>query len=190
MTNKLFSLVAGAALLALAGTANAGQPLSNAQMDGVTAGGTAIANAASITFGEVLSDTASQTSTNVVAGTGIPTLTRVAVAQSFSQGLAAGWLLVPRTLPISRRHRGFSAIIAATCFAKPLPSKGETNMKSVLYGLAALPFLAGVGRQDSQCSSMTSRWTASLPALRITLSRSPTRVGSRYAVTPTRGAVR
>lgn len=91
MTNKLFSLVAGAALLALAGTANAGQPLSNAQMDGVTAGGTAISNAASVTFGEVLSDTASQTQTNVV--TSGATLTHVAVAQAFSQGLAAGGFL-------------------------------------------------------------------------------------------------
>jgi hypothetical protein len=91
MTNKLFSLVAGAALLALAGAANAGQPLSNSQMDGVTAGGTAIANAASVTFGEVLSDTASQTSTNV--STAGATLTHVAVAQAFSQGLAAGGFL-------------------------------------------------------------------------------------------------
>jgi len=91
MTNKFFSLVAGAALLALAGTANAGQPLSNSQMDGVTAGALAAANAASLTFGEVLSDTASQTSTNV-ATTG-PFSTRVAIGQAFSQGLAAGGFL-------------------------------------------------------------------------------------------------
>jgi hypothetical protein len=90
MTNKLFSLVAGAALLALAGTANAGQALqlSDRQMDGVTAGGTAIADAASLTYGEVLSDTASQTSTNV--STVSP---KIAVAEAFSQGLAAGGFL-------------------------------------------------------------------------------------------------
>jgi hypothetical protein len=91
MTNKLFSLVAGAALLALAGTAYAGQPqqLSDRQMDGVTAGGTALADAASVTFGEVLSDTTSQTSTNVSTA-GFP---HVAVGQAFSQGLAAGGFL-------------------------------------------------------------------------------------------------
>ena len=40
MMNKIFSLAAGAALLALAGTAHAGQPLplSDNQMDRVTAG--------------------------------------------------------------------------------------------------------------------------------------------------------
>jgi hypothetical protein len=91
MTNKLLSLVAGAALLALAGTANAGQPLSTSQMDSVTAGGLGIANAASLTFGEVLSDTTSATSTNV--STVGPFSTRVAIGQAFSQGLAAGGFL-------------------------------------------------------------------------------------------------
>ena len=91
MTNKLLSLVAGAALLALAGTANAGQPLSNAQLNGVTAGGIGIANATSLTFGEVLSDTVSQTSTNVSTA-GAP-LTQIAIGQGFSQGLAAGGFL-------------------------------------------------------------------------------------------------
>lgn len=89
MTNKLFSLVAGAALLALAGAAQAGQPLqlSDRQMDGVTAGGTALADAVSVTFGEVLSDTASQTSTNV------DTVHKFAIGESISQGLAAGGFL-------------------------------------------------------------------------------------------------
>lgn len=91
MTNKLFSLVAGAALLALAGTANAGQPLTTAQMDGVTAGGIGVANAASLTFGEVISSTVSATSTNV-ATTG-PFSTRIAIGEAFSQGLAAGGFL-------------------------------------------------------------------------------------------------
>lgn len=90
MTNKLFSLVAGAALLALAGTSYAGQPLplSDRQLDGVTAGGLALADAASNTFGEVLSDTTSITSTNVVTVT-----PKIAIGEAFSQGLAAGGFL-------------------------------------------------------------------------------------------------
>ncbi|HLG85836.1 MAG TPA: hypothetical protein VKZ79_01415 [Alphaproteobacteria bacterium] len=80
-------LLAAGALFVLAGTANAAQTLSDGQMDGVTAGGTALANAVSITFGEVLSDTASQTSTNV------DTVHLFAIGQSFSQGVAAGGFL-------------------------------------------------------------------------------------------------
>jgi len=90
MTNKLFSFVAGAALLALAGTAYAGGPvpLSDKQMDGVTAGATAIANTAAIAFGEAFADTVTQTSTNSVTVT-----PRIAVAQSFAQALAGGGFL-------------------------------------------------------------------------------------------------
>jgi hypothetical protein len=90
MTNKLLSLVAGGALLALAGTAYAGQalPLSDKQMDGVTAGATATANAASLALGEVFADTATQTSTNTVT-----TGARIAVGQSFAQALAGGGFL-------------------------------------------------------------------------------------------------
>ena len=68
MTNKFFSLVAGAALLALAGTAYAEQPmqLSDKQMDGVTAGANATANAAALALGEVFADTVTLTSTNTV----------------------------------------------------------------------------------------------------------------------------
>jgi hypothetical protein len=89
MTNKLSSLVAGAALLALAGTAYAGQPLplSDKQMDGVTAG-SAIANAAAVAFGEIDAVTVSHTSTNAVTVT-----PRIAVGQSFAQALAAGGIL-------------------------------------------------------------------------------------------------
>jgi hypothetical protein len=87
MTNQLSSLIAGAALLALAGTAYAGQPLllSDKQMDGVTAGATALANAASLALGEIEAVTVTQTSTNTVTVT-----PRIAVAQSFAQALAAG----------------------------------------------------------------------------------------------------
>lgn len=90
MTNKLFSLVAGAALIALAGTAHAGQPLqlSEHQMDRVTAGGAALANAAALALGEIAADTATQTSTNVVTVT-----PRIAVGLSFAQALAAGGIL-------------------------------------------------------------------------------------------------
>jgi hypothetical protein len=90
MTNKLLSLVAGAALLALAGTAQAGQavPLSDKQMDGVTAGATALANAAGVAFGEIDSVTVTQTSTNTVT-----TGAKIAVGQSFAQALAAGGIL-------------------------------------------------------------------------------------------------
>ena len=90
MTNKLLSLVAGAALLALAGTANAGQPqqLSDRQMDGVTAGGVGIANAAALALGEVDAVTVTQTSTNV--STVSP---KIAIGQSFAQALATGGFL-------------------------------------------------------------------------------------------------
>ena len=55
MMKKLSTLVASAALLAVAGTAHAGQPLplSDRQMDGVTAGATALANTAAAAFGEL-----------------------------------------------------------------------------------------------------------------------------------------
>jgi len=90
MTNKLSSLVAGAALLALAGTAYAGQPLplSDKQMDGVTAGASALANAAATALGEIEAVTVTQTSTNTVTVT-----PRIAVGQSFAQALAAGGIL-------------------------------------------------------------------------------------------------
>lgn len=90
MTNKLLSLVAGAALLALAGTANAGQPqqLSDRQMDGVTAGGVGIANAAALALGEVDAVTVTQTSTNVSTVT-----PKIAIGQSFAQALATGGFL-------------------------------------------------------------------------------------------------
>jgi|GEM_PF-2247032 hypothetical protein len=90
MTKKFFSLLAGGALLALASTAHAGQPLSlsDRQMDNVTAGGTGIANAAALALGEVLADTFTQTSTNVSTVT-----PKIAIGQAFSQALAAGGFL-------------------------------------------------------------------------------------------------
>ena len=89
MTSKLLSLLAGGAMVALVGTAHAGQPLSNQQMDGVTAGGVAIGNAGSLALGEVDAVTFTQTSTNVVT----VNPGKIAVAQAFSQALATGGFL-------------------------------------------------------------------------------------------------
>jgi hypothetical protein len=99
MMNKLFSLAAGAALLALSGTAYAEQPkaaapkqalqLSDSQMDGVTAGSLGIANAASLALGEVTAVTFTQTSTNVVHLED-PV---ISIGQAFSQSLASGGFL-------------------------------------------------------------------------------------------------
>ena len=67
---KFCSLLVGASLLALAGTAQAGQPLSDNQMDGVTAGAAATANAAALALGDFLTFTATQTATNAVTSIG------------------------------------------------------------------------------------------------------------------------
>lgn len=108
MKKQVFSLLAGGALLAFTGTANAGEPLrlTDNQMDGVSAGAVALADAASVTFGEVISNTYSQTSTEAqtiprtvpvldAEGNQIGTLSfpRIVVSQAFSQGVAAGGFL-------------------------------------------------------------------------------------------------
>lgn len=107
MKKQVFSLLAGGALLAFTGTANAGEPLrlTDNQMDRVSAGAVALADAASVTFGEVISNTYSQTSTEAQTiprtvpvfenGTQVGTITfpRIVVAQAFSQGVAAGGFL-------------------------------------------------------------------------------------------------
>ncbi len=61
-------------------------------MDGVTAGGTAIGNAAALALGEVMSDTITQTSTNVDTGAASP-LSWIAIGQAASQSLASGGFL-------------------------------------------------------------------------------------------------
>jgi hypothetical protein len=90
MKKQVFALLAGGALLAFASTANAGEVrrLTDNQMDAVSAGAVSLANAAGITFGEVISDTVSQTST--FASTIAP---RFVVAQAFNQSVAAGGFL-------------------------------------------------------------------------------------------------
>ena len=67
MTRKLSSLLAGVAVLALAGVAHAGEPLklTNGQMDKVSAGSTAVANATAGALGELLADTLTATATSI-----------------------------------------------------------------------------------------------------------------------------
>jgi hypothetical protein len=100
MTNKLLSLTAGAALLALSNTAYAQQPvaapakhpvaLSDQQMDKVSAGSVAIGQAAAVALGELFSDTFTQTSTN--ANKTGPALTQIVIGQSQSWAISAGVL--------------------------------------------------------------------------------------------------
>jgi hypothetical protein len=101
MMMKFLSPAVGAALLALASAANAGQPmqLSDNQMDVVTAGaniqlpgGVALANAAALALGEVTADTKTQTSTNVSTA-GLNPLAWIAIGQSASTAVAAGGFL-------------------------------------------------------------------------------------------------
>jgi len=92
MKLKLMSLLAGAALLALASAANAAQPLSDTQMDGVTAGAAATANAAAVALGDFDATTLTQTATNAV--TSIPSIGQfgISVGQSLSVATAASAL--------------------------------------------------------------------------------------------------
>jgi len=86
-------LLAGVALLALASAANAGQPLSDRQMDGVTAGlGNnliALANAAAVSIGNFDSATATLTATVTDQGLGSSVAESAAAAQGISAITAA-----------------------------------------------------------------------------------------------------
>jgi hypothetical protein len=92
MKVKLAFLLAGACMIALAGTANAGQQLlSDKQLDKVSAGAAATANAAALALGDFDATTLTQTATNAVtsiAGVQIG----VAVGQSLSVATAASAL--------------------------------------------------------------------------------------------------
>jgi hypothetical protein len=96
MKFKLCSLLAGVSLLALACAANAGQPLvlSDHQMDGVTAGAAATANAAALALGDFLTFTTTQTSTDAVTSIAglTPPQTGSAFGGSFSAAAAASAL--------------------------------------------------------------------------------------------------
>jgi hypothetical protein len=87
MKNKFNPLLAGVALLALASAANAAQPLSDRQMDGVTAGlGNnliALGNAAAFAIGNFNSETATLTATVTDQGLGS------AVAESAASAVGA-----------------------------------------------------------------------------------------------------
>jgi hypothetical protein len=97
MKIKLYSLFAGAALLAFAGTANAQpQALSEHQMDMLTAGAAATANAAGFALGDFLTFTATQTATNAVTtirgpntAAGAPTYLQIGLAFGGSASTAA-----------------------------------------------------------------------------------------------------
>jgi hypothetical protein len=84
MKTAICSALAGAALLASAGVASAGEPveLSDVQMDGVTAGAQAEALAAAATQGDLLSETLAETETLAEDGF-------FAAAEAESAGLAA-----------------------------------------------------------------------------------------------------
>ena len=99
MKTKLFSLLAGVALIALAGAANADQlnsgnslVLTNGQMDGVTAGASSLANALAGAQGDF--DASTSTQTNTVSQTSIPSLGQYgfALGQSLATAAAASAL--------------------------------------------------------------------------------------------------
>ena len=92
MKMKFYSLLVGASLLALAGTAQAGQPLSDNQMDGVTAGAAATANAAALALGDFLTFTATQTATNAVTSIGSLGQVGIAFGGSLSEAAASSAL--------------------------------------------------------------------------------------------------
>ncbi|HUK07920.1 MAG TPA: hypothetical protein VLX09_08645 [Stellaceae bacterium] len=96
---KFYSLLVGASLLALASTAQAGQPLTDNQMDGVTAGAAATANAAALALGDFLTFTATQTATNAVSTLTVTnadgsktTIPGIAFAAAYSEAAAASVL--------------------------------------------------------------------------------------------------
>lgn len=94
MRNKFISpLLAGVALFALASAANAGQPLSDRQMDGVTAGLgnnlVALANAAAVAIGNFDSNTATLTATVTDQGLGSSVAMSATNAQAASAITAA-----------------------------------------------------------------------------------------------------
>jgi hypothetical protein len=89
---KFCSLLVGASLLALASTAHAGQPLSDNQMDGVTAGAASAANAAALALGDFLTFTATETATNAVTSIGSIGQVGIAFGGAFSEAAAASAL--------------------------------------------------------------------------------------------------
>jgi len=92
MKMKFCTLLVGASLLALASTAQAGQPLTDNQMDGITAGAAATANAAALALGDFLTFTATQTATNAVTSIGSIGQVGIAFGGSLSEAAASSAL--------------------------------------------------------------------------------------------------
>ena len=103
MTKQVFSMIVGGALLVLAGNAYAGQPmsLSDGQMDGVTAGFTAISVTLNTAIGELGADTTSMTLTNVLPTAAEATATGISVAaggvffQVYASSLSQSAVTIP-----------------------------------------------------------------------------------------------
>ncbi len=96
MKTTLFPLLAGAAILALSGTAFAGESnhtaplrLSDMQMDGVTAGATAIGVGAGAALGTLFSGTAIQVNTAVAGPNAAAVGNVISAAASFTPGPSA-----------------------------------------------------------------------------------------------------
>lgn len=99
MKTQFFSLLAGASLIALAGAASAAQPLSDNQMDRVTAGAAAAATGQALALGDFLTFTQTVTASDAVTSLTITgangATTHVngsALGESLSQAAAASAL--------------------------------------------------------------------------------------------------
>jgi len=99
MNKKFCGLLAGASLLALAGVANAAQPLTDNQMDRVTAGAASAATGQALALGDFLTFTQTVTASDAVTTLNIinadGTTTHIlgsALGQSISTAAAASAL--------------------------------------------------------------------------------------------------
>jgi len=99
MKMKFCALLAGASLFALASAANAAQPLSDNQMDGVTAGAAAAATGQALAIGDFLTFTQTVTATDAVTSLKITNangsttlITGSALGESLSNAAAASAL--------------------------------------------------------------------------------------------------
>jgi len=95
MKMKLCAPLAGAALFVLASAANAAQPLSDSQMDGVTAGAAAAATGQALAIGDFLTFTQTVTSTDAVTSLTLSNGTKItgsALGLSLSNAAAASAL--------------------------------------------------------------------------------------------------
>lgn len=96
---KFATLIAGAAMLAVSGVSGAAETLSDGEMDGVSGGAVALAQAASATFGDIISNTAAYTATAV--NDFAPTPGTFAAAEATSAGVAVSALFQAASLSAS-----------------------------------------------------------------------------------------